>query len=318
MKYKSLLYPLLIAVSFLALAGCCLQPRPAAPVVFSGFPSREAVIGHLNNQNARVQQIQTVGATLSVPATPRLRVQIMAQRPRRFRLLAETALTGAELDIGSNDDVFWVWAKRKQPPAIYFARHETFRRSDAARIMPVRPAWLFDAFGLVAFDPADTHEGPVPAGPGRLQMRSILRSPDGDVTRIVVVDDRYGWILEQHLYDVQGRPLAVSRTSRHQYDPVTGVALPRHVEIDLPPAGMSFAIDVSSYFVNQLAGDPSQLWAMPKHEGYPLVDLSDPRSGFAIPGSPPGSITDVPSVRLYQGPRPPNRNAHARREPRWY
>ena len=43
--------------------------------------------------------------------------------PRRVRLQAETSATGPEVDLGSNEEVFWFWVNRNEPPAVYFDRH---------------------------------------------------------------------------------------------------------------------------------------------------------------------------------------------------
>ena len=58
---------------------------------------------------------------------------IAAERPGRFRLTAGTAVTGQEIDLGSNDELFWMWVRRNQPPAVYFCRHDNLRTATSAR-----------------------------------------------------------------------------------------------------------------------------------------------------------------------------------------
>ena len=103
-----------------------------------------------------------------------------------------------------------------------------------------------------------------------------MPTPRGDLNRVTVIHDSYGWVLEQHLYDGRGQKLAAAVASRHRYDPITGVSLPRHVEVQLPPAGVSFTIEVADYLINSLEGAPLHIWSMPQPSGYPLVDLCDP------------------------------------------
>jgi hypothetical protein len=187
--------------------------------------------------------------------------------------------------LGSNDNLFWLWIRRDQPPAIYFCHHDQFHRSHVRHILPVEPDWLVAALGVVYLDPAGRHAGPFPLRAGRVEVRSVVPSVGGDLNRISVIHDTYGWVLEQHLYDMQGRRLASAVASRHQYDPVTGTSLPRQVEIQLPPSGMAFTIDVGEYLVNSLSGDPLQLWSIPQPEGIPLVDLCGPHT--QTPRHPP-------------------------------
>jgi hypothetical protein len=92
----------------------------------------------------------------------------------------------------------------------------------------------------------------------------------------MVIDDARGWVLEQHLYDANQQPIASSVASAFQFDQVHGVSLPRFVEIRLPPAGLSFSLQTDRHLVNQLSGDPNQLWTMPQITGVPTIDLASP------------------------------------------
>ena len=127
------------------------------------------------------------------------------------------------------------------------------------------------------------HEGPYAHGPGRFEIRSRISSADGPVTRVTVLDERYGWLLEQHFYNAQGQLLASSAAANHRYYPEVGVSLPHHVAVQLPPPNSSFQIDVQDYTINQLNSDAAQLFTMPTPNGYPLVDLGAPAA------APPGS-----------------------------
>ncbi len=81
-------------------------------------------------------------------------------------------------------------------------------------------------------------------------------------------------VLEQQVYDPQGQLLASAVLSAHQFDPVHQVSLPREVQVQLPPAQMGFTLQVSSYTINQLSGDPAQLWAMPQIAGTNYIDIA--------------------------------------------
>jgi len=291
---------IVLATLFCAGGASCpgiLRPKlDPPPVLFAETPTRQKVIDIINAQSDRIQSLETTGAWLSLPGMPSLRTDIAMERPRRFRLQARTSVTGAELDLGSNDELFWFWVQRNQPPATYFCRHDQFRHSAARHVLPVRPEWLMEALGVVSFDPAHRHEGPYASGIGRFQMHSKIPSDDGEMTKVTVIDV-YGQVHQQQLYDNQGRLLASAVASKHRYDRVRNVSLPRHVEIRLPPANLSFSIDVTGYAINHISGDPAQLWSMPQIEGYPLVDLSDPR---LQPLQDPGPNRVPPSPALPQ------------------
>ncbi|HID77162.1 MAG TPA: hypothetical protein EYP56_14345 [Planctomycetaceae bacterium] len=148
-----------------ATAGCAWLNRPSPwtpPPVFTAQPTLEQVIAAVNANSSRIQSFATERATLSGPGIPTLRASIVFQRPRRFRLRGETGLSGPELDVGSNDELFWIWIRRSQPKALYHCRHDQFAASPVRQSLPIQPDWLIQALGVVEFDPALPHQGPFP------------------------------------------------------------------------------------------------------------------------------------------------------------
>lgn len=131
---------LLVFVGLLGLSGASCpqflqqyvyqQPRllPAPPAM----PTLAQVIEVVDRNNAQIQSFVANNATVSGPGLPSLRATVAFQRPRRFGLRAEVSgFTGPELDLGSNDELFWFWVRREQPPALYFCRHDQFAMSPA-------------------------------------------------------------------------------------------------------------------------------------------------------------------------------------------
>jgi hypothetical protein len=278
-----------------------LEPTP---IIFAQPPaSFEQIAAVVNTNSQRVIALQSRDARLRIRGLPGINVDLLYEQPRRFRFRAGTGLTGQELDLGSNDEVFWFWAKQNPQPAIYFARHDTYAQSPNRALLPVEPLWVVDALGLPQFDPRHVHEGPLDKGNEELEIRSRLPAPDGELTRLLTVHSRYGWVMQQQLFDARGRLLASSRTFDHEYYPHAQVALPRRVAIELPPLEMAFQLETSGYLVNQSLGDPGPLFALPTDQlpNYPVVDLNDPRifvpvvdparNPYAVPTAPNGPLT---------------------------
>jgi hypothetical protein len=247
-----------------------------APVVLAPEATLEDVIRVVNANSARIERLQSNGATLTVEGLPRLEANYAFERPQRFRLRAHTVLTGPELDLGSNDESYWIWVKQSDAPGVYWGRHEEFYQSAGREILPVPPSWLIEALGVVELDPTGQHEGPFRSRPGQLEIRSQLASPAGTLTKVTVVDDARGWVVEQHLYDAVEQLLASAFATGFQFDPVTGASLPRVVQVRLPSTRMNFTLETQQHQINQLAGDPAQLWTVPQISGVPLVDLNNP------------------------------------------
>ncbi|MDA1050956.1 MAG: hypothetical protein O3C40_10815 [Planctomycetota bacterium] len=281
---------------------------PMAPAAFTTPPTLDEIIYAVNANTNRVQQLHSDSAWLSLPGLPGLRTTVSLERERRFRL--KSKLIGPELDIGSNDELFWFWAKQSPEPVVFYASHRDFAASPARGMFPVDPHWLIEAIGLVQLEPGGMHEGPFTREDGRVEVRTRLPGPTGDMTRVLVIDGRYGWILEQHLFDAAGRAVASARTSGHRYYAAAAVSLPHRIEIEMPDAQLSLTIDVSEYSINSLYGSPEELWGMPRFEGFTPVNIAAPQ--YAPPASPmtssrqsfpstgpPSRLTQRPAYRGY-------------------
>jgi hypothetical protein len=239
-------------------------------------PSLEQVIAAVHDNTHRVRSLMAPQAVLVVPGVPRLSARVAAEPPRRFRLQAQTSLTGPELDIGSNDDLFWLWLRQHQPPIIAFCRHDQYASSNARRLLPLRADWMPELLGLVEFRPEDVHDGPFPLPDGRLEVRSRMTTAEGELLKSTILDGTTGLVGEQHLFTPAGERLASVRTSRHRVDPASGAALPHVVEVSWPASQVEFKLELTAISVNGGAADPTQLWQMPVYPGYEPIDLADP------------------------------------------
>jgi|GEM_PF-161046 len=288
---------------------------PPAPEVLSAGASLEQILGAVNQNTSRIRSFSSNNASISVPgmpAAPLLRGNLVAQRPQRFRLQASTALTGPEVDLGTNEELFWFWVRRNQPPALYYGRHDQFVGSSAQQVMPVEPAWFLSALGMAEFLPTDFHEGPRPHGNGTVEIRSVLNSANGTMSKSTIIDVKRAWVLQQHWYNRAGTLLASAIAHSHRYYPEYGVSLPQKIEIRLPPMQLALSIDVGTVQLNSLAENP-QLWSMPLLSGYPKINLGTPptagtpnpaASAFALPATNQGESQPPATPSLTTAPVP--------------
>lgn len=267
------------------------QPRllPAPPAT----PTLDQVIQVVNHNNSQIQSYLANNATLSLPGYPSLRANVAYQRvgyprPSRFRLRAEM-MTGAECDLGSNEELFWFWIKRDQPPAVYYCRHDQYAASQARQTMPIQPDWLIEAVGIGEIDPALPHQGPYSRPNDRLEIRTIRDTPQGPTTKITILDGSQGWILEQGIVDARGQLLASSKCSEHRLDPASGLVMPTVVQVSCPPAKFSMRLDLGKVQINGPLGNPAELWNMPTYPPSQLVNLGAP-----APMGPPQNGQPMP------------------------
>ena len=279
--------------------------RPVLPAE----PTLEQVIEVVNQNNSQIESFSTTNAEISASDMPTsLRASVAYQRARRLRVRAGTLVTGPELDLGSNDELFWIWLRRNPQQALYYCRHDRFATSPIRRMIPIDPDWLIEAMGIGQFDPGLPHQGPYRLKGGGLEIRTIRETADGLTTKITVVDGVRGLIQGQHLFDAQGRLVASAIIREHRYDPVAGLNMARKIEIRCPSARFTMQIDLGNVRVNRLAGDPRELWSMPRYDDYPLVDLGDPNLQLQPPaaqGPPPATVR--PPAMSHRGPRPQQR-----------
>ncbi len=277
---------LLTSVGMVSLSGAScpwlVQRYPGAglPRARPPSPSLEQVIEVVNRNNSQIHAFNTSQAALSGAGFPTLRANVAFERPGRFRLRADL-LTATEIDVGSNEELFWVWIKRNPTRGVFFCRRDQFAGSRMRQMVPIEPDWLVEAFGVNEIDPRLPHQGPFPLDGNRLEIRTIRETPQGPTTKVTILDAARGWILEQRLHDAQGRMIASSVTSQHRQDPLTGLFMPSQVSINCPAAQFSMRLDLGKVRINQPVGDPQQLWAMPSYQGYPPVDLCDPNLELA-------------------------------------
>lgn len=277
----------LVALLCGSLNGCAvsswLQPHALGPEIFTGQPSLAQAVDVINSNTNAIREAYAEGASISVQGFPALRANLALQRPNRMRMQASVlGIGGPALDVGSNDELFWFW---RQPlpnesdaaKGVFFAKHEDAQRLPIHRVLPIEPRWIIEALGMVTIDPTSRIDGPFSKGQDHFEIRDQVPSARGMLTRVLVIHNRYGWIMEQSLMDSAGAVLAESHASRHRYYPDFGVTLPEQVDIVVAPGQpqqMSLQIIVGQYVINQLNGDPETLFEMPEINGYANINLA--------------------------------------------
>lgn len=259
-------------------------PEINAPVVFEAPPTAVQLAEAVNANSSRVHQLESQ-VKVSLDGLPGLTGNLALEKPHRFRLQANLlGVSGLGTDVGSNDDLFWVWIKTALPgqsPTLLYARHAEFAVSSTRQVLPIEPAWIRDALGLTEINPYGQLDGPYERSDGQFEIRSRVDTPSGPNVRVLVIHPKYGWVTEQSVYNAQGILLAVAKSSRHRYYPEADVSLPQRVEVELMPnseQAQGLTLDLGSYNINRLSGDPARLWAMPDPDGVQKIDLAGPVS----------------------------------------
>ncbi|MDB4755748.1 hypothetical protein OAG56_00130 [Mariniblastus sp.] len=265
----------------------------APPGVFNQSASKEEIIQRVN---ANSQAIRSLQAKIHVRATgtPTLSGDLTIEQPSRLRLQAGLLnMNNSGIDLGSNDNEFWVWLKTPMPgqqPAVLHARHDEYAISSAKKMLPIEPAWIIDSMGLAYFDPRAEHSGPFMRPEGSLEIRSRYQSASGTMLKTTIVDPRTNVVIGQELYQSNIK-IASSRARRHQFFSQWNASVPQQVEIEV---GMNTAtpgkvvIDLSRIRPNSIDGSYAGLWQMPRPRNINMIDIA--KQGTPLAGMNETSI----------------------------
>lgn len=319
---KTYALPLLIVCSLLAMSAGCksthlsfLNPwqqrqQDAPPILFSSLPPKEELVAALNMNSARVQRLQTQGASVSIAGYPSVGAEIALERPNRLRFRASSSLAGSLVDMGSNEEMLWFWTSQASPPSVYFARHDRLANSPARRQLAIDPAMFVEALGLVEVAPEQVLGEPIAAGKDRIQVVCRQQTPAGEMIRTLQIHNQHGYLMEQQIADSAGHPMLTARLSQHRHYKMDGVTLPHQIDLHVPGSEMRVKLDVTRYAVNQDFTTGAATFAFPQDQlgQHQLVDIADPNfvppgttptayssPGYAQPGAPP------PAMPRYRG-----------------
>jgi len=210
----------------------------------------------------------------------------------------------AGVDIGSNDEEFWMAIRGGLTKEMYYAKHIEFESQTDRPILPVSPVWLIQAMGVCEIDLTRLPQ-PVTRADGMVELTTVEPSPIGNFTRTLVVDPKYGFSREVFLRDPSGRLVANAKQSKHEYYSSAQTSLPHLVKVQLMPSGnevLELDISIASYVVNSLAADNMTQFVLPNTNGYRVENLGRRGPQAIIPqqvappqlGYPQGAYRGVP------------------------
>ena len=189
-----------LALGLLPLATGCniLKPNPnpphAGPVANGPAPTAEDLVKYLNYNAQKVQAVQSnrveIDCKQGNQGAPGLDGLMVCQKQRNFRLKAKVA--GQPIvDIGSNDQEFWYWISKAEPPYVYHCTYDELSRGGVRLPFPFQPDMIVMALGMAEYDPAKKYEVksvPDPKGrAGTIELIEQTTSPQGQPVKKVTV-----------------------------------------------------------------------------------------------------------------------------------
>ena len=140
------------------------QPKP----IFTSDPTREQ-LADVINRSRNVQSLQSNSVTVNVNNERTINTNLTWAREKRFRMTASVAGV-AGVDIGSNDEVFWMAIRGGLTKEMYYARHVEFESQIERPVLPVSPIWLIQAMGICEIDLYRLVQEPVRRADGMIEL----------------------------------------------------------------------------------------------------------------------------------------------------
>lgn len=242
-------------------------------------PTQTEIVDYLNESIARVPRwrcnevsIKSRGA-LGIPIT--LRANIAVEERRNFRLVAQGPGGGTEVDLGSNEERFWFYARQSERPGVYTCRHELIDEAQRDMPLPLNPEWFTEVLGVVPFENSEvTMKDHERNGNWKYLVRD-RKCPEGTkpMQLVTLVDCCQGLIIEQRLQETNGPVIAFARMRDFKKHPGCESRIPYTVDLEWPQAKMGLSLHMNRIDISQ-SPFASQLFDMPQIASVPVHEYS--------------------------------------------
>lgn len=253
-------------------------------------PKVDEVLAHLNQNTNKIESWRANRVRIAFDGWS-VSGSIAVQKDRHLRIEV-SSMRGKEVDMGSNDERFWLWS-REMEPGFVTCKHENMDMARRQVGIPFEPDWLMQALGV---SPIPTTGVTMQSDPANEQVRLIehVMSAHGQpLRRAVLVDLKRGGIVVEHcLYDYNGVPIAMAKLGDHRLDKESGVVLPRRIALEFPQNKKTMTMTLADLRVNP-SSFPADIWEMPTIRDCEVVhlDAGAPAGGIRIV-TRPDSLSD--------------------------
>ena len=273
---------------FQAYRGTTPPPGPVARVPAT-TPTATQLVEYLNKNAGRIQTLDCGDLDLDAKQGHQpvsLRGWMVCQKPRSFRMGAKV-LGKQELDMGSNDNEFWYWIGKNEPPYLFHCSYPDMQAGKARMPFPFQPEWLMEAMGMSEYAPAVREDGSqryqVKATPSSLELIEESRSPQGAPIRKVTVFNRgeaqgnVPQVTAHILQDGNGKEICGAYITEVQGDPRgSGAVIPHKVRLSWPAERIELKMKLDGLTVNAALPPQRQqtLFSRPQMRNVQTYDLA--------------------------------------------
>jgi hypothetical protein len=272
------------------LAGCntwggMRSGAPVAPTPQNAMavPTSAQLVNYLNDNARRLQSLEV--SDLAIDASQRLQSiglagMMACHKPKDFRMVARVG-GQTQVDLGSNQNEFWYWVAKAEPPYLVHCSHQDFESGRARTPFPFQPEWIMEALGMGEYDPNRNYQ--VVTTPNTFELVESTTSPQGQPVRKITEFSRgqsHVQVTRHRLTDAQGKDICAATIRRVDQDPRSGAIFPRKIILSWPAEHIKLEMTLETVKVNALVvserGGLFQRPEMPDVRSYNLALGIDP------------------------------------------
>lgn len=184
------------------------------------------------------------------------------QKSKQFRMTIASTF-GEELDIGSNEEIFWYWSRRDPHPGVYWADYQDYYKTRLKT--PFNPIFLKTSLGLDQIDSSSAIR--VIEKPDKLLIVHQVKTATGSsVLNITSIDKKLERIEAYAITDMDGNLLATSEIQEFTSD-----GLPKKILYTWHEEKRSMLLTLQNSSVNQLINPKN--WTLPNKN--PKINMAD-------------------------------------------
>lgn len=273
-----------VGIPLLAFTGCewgktVLNPPSNQARVITQTPTSAQLVAQLNSTSQRIQSIECRDVWIEAQAGHQpvsLPGDMLCAKNRNFRLMAKMVGQPA-VDIGSNEQEFWFWISKAEPPGLYHCTYQDLYQGRVRNLpFPFQPEWVMEALGMADRDPNATYE-PVRTTQATFDLIQKTVGPQGQpVVKVTQFSrTRNLQVVGHRLEDTSGKEICTAQVLEYQYDNAAQVALPRSIKLTWPAQQLTMKLKLENLRVNGLSNERAQVaFARPQLRGVPTYDLA--------------------------------------------
>ena len=236
----------------------------------------------LNKNAVPIQTIESDNVDITVTQNGQpfgLSGKMAMQKNRNFRLIA-SAMGNTEADLGSNNQEFWFWMKRNDPPDLFFCAYNDLPQAQVK--LPLQPDWIAEALCVQELNPEEYQK--VQSSNG-IELRKQINYQGEQLIKGVVVATsgrNAGRVVMHRLMRTNGTEIWRAEIIDYQLEKDIGkYVVPYQVKISCPDQKITIEMKIKNCKVNQLQNNPALFTRPP---GYRAHDIAKLQSG-GVPGN---------------------------------